>query len=145
MVPLRPYITRLCARVSVDQLRGTIRLTCGSSDITMQVGSLQAHSQRGPLALRAAPFEQDDAIYVPLAAIARERGELVSYEAQAHTVLVADAIAPPLATMTPYNASEPRVAPTQIFTAEPKRTDRPVLSGTPHPRRTPIPATPSWP
>lgn len=145
MVPLRPYITRLGGRVSVDPERGTITVGRGASEIVMHLGSLRAQSGAGPLELRAAPFAADDVIYVPLAATARALGETVTYQAQLRTVLVELRGSPPLATMTPYDPLQQRVTPTQIFTAEPKRTERAVLTGTPHPRRTPIPATPSRP
>ena len=145
MVPLRPYITRLAARISVDPQRGTITIGRGAREIVVQVGSLRAQGSDGAMQLRAAPFLADDAIYVPLAAIARALGGSVSYAPAWHAVLVGFSGAPPLATMTPFNVDEPQVAPTQIFTAQPKRIARPVLSGTPRPRRTPIPVRPSRP
>ena len=145
MVPLRPYITRLSARISVDPRRCTISIGSGSRAIVMHVGSLRAQGAAGTMALRAAPFVADHAIYVPLAVVARELGASVWYAPASHAVFVEFEAAHPLASMTPFNSNEPSIAPTRLFTAQPTRVERPVVRGTPHPRRTPIPATPSRP
>ena len=50
-----------------------------------------------------------------------------------------------LGTLAPYDRTAPEVAATAVFTPQPTVAPRPVPSGVPRPRRTPVSVIPSYP
>ncbi len=79
---------------------------------------------------------------VPLAEPLRALGERVRYDARSRTLFVTtpgDGKAPLARAFSPQSQT---VAPRGVFTPEPIATPRPVWSGSPFPRRTPLPFPP---
>ena len=83
------------------------------------------------------PTALDDA-YVPLASVLRALGLSVAYHSGRVDIRTAYL---PLTSPTPFDATQPSVAPTAVFTPVPVQTPRPVWTGSPLPRRTPLPVT----
>ena len=145
MVPLRPYIVRLAGRISFDPRAGTLAIERGSTRVHLRLGSLHGSIDDMAIALPAAPFVRGDAVYVPLAAVARALGDRVAYAARLHAVEVLTAQPRPLSLMTPFDPLGPSAAPTVIFTPQPIVTERPLVRESPRPRRTPLAVRPSRP
>ena len=76
--------------------------------------------------------------YVTLAPILRLLGAAVHYDGHRHELDVRIA-GNPVATPTPFNAAVPRAPSATVFTPQPSPTPRPIVSGKPAPRRTPLP------
>ncbi|MDP9016938.1 MAG: hypothetical protein M3N19_01280 [Candidatus Eremiobacteraeota bacterium] len=127
--PIAPYITRIADRIAYSG--GTMIITRGSSEVRIRVGI------REPRSLQA--------VYVPLATILRRLGARASYDAARRVLEVHVEHAGDLATMPPFVSSHPQGRPIRVFTPEPVASPRPVYTGSPHPRRTPIIITTSRP
>lgn len=127
--PVAPYITRIADRIGFD--RGALVASRGGLTVRM----------------RAAQFEPQDLSrsYVPVAALFTGLGARVHYDAQRHVLEVQLSRAATVTHVPPFQAPQPHVRPTRVFTPEPIVTPRPVFSGTPHPRRTPIVVSTSRP
>ena len=82
--------------------------------------------------------------YVPLAALAQALGGSVLYDAHSRSIALHFDAQRAVRTPQPFDPAAPRVAPTMVFTPEPRpATPRPIETGAPRPRRTAIPETPS--
>ncbi|MEO6913857.1 MAG: hypothetical protein ABI182_07550, partial [Candidatus Baltobacteraceae bacterium] len=82
--------------------------------------------------------------YVEIAPLLRALGETVSFDRVHQTLNVRTPVDPTVQSPSPFNPSVPQAAPTALFTAGPIETPRPIFSGPPRPRRTPVPLeTPS--
>jgi hypothetical protein len=91
-------------------------------------------------------FVRDGTPYVALGPLVRELGGTSQFDARTKTLAVALPSDRTLQTPAPFDSAAPRVSPTALFTPEPPRpTPRAVATGVPQPRRTAIPAVPSWP
>ena len=105
--------------------------------VTARHGSLRC-SQRA--------LPQSDPPLVALAPLARCLGATVAWDNRTKTLAIAFDGAAAVVTMPPYDPNAPRVAPTSVFTPEPRPpTPRAIATGEPRPRRTAIPVVPSWP
>jgi hypothetical protein len=124
--PVAPLITRLADRIWFE----------GDTLVVERDG----RSVRVRLA--PSPGQRFDAAYVPAGATLRALGASVRYDASRHRLLVSTPMRGGVASPTPFDAAAPEVAPSAVFTTVPPPTPRPVWSGSPLPRRTPLPAPP---
>ena len=91
-------------------------------------------------------FVADGTPYVALGALVRKLGGSVQFDTRSKTIAIELAPERVLETPAPFDPRAPQASPTAIFTSEPPRpTPRAVATGVPQPRRTAIPAVPSWP
>jgi hypothetical protein len=102
-------------------------------------------AQRGERACIARIVGTEDAPLVELAPLARCLGAAVSWDPASRTLGLAFAPAVQSREHPPFDPRAPQVTPTTIFTPEPIRTPRVLVTGSPIPRRTAIPVTPSFP
>jgi len=94
---------------------------------------------RVPLALRFS--EGIGGLGVEVAPVLRALGDSVYYSPPSRTLEVRTPPPQPVASAQPPETMP--VAPRDVFTPEPSATVRPVWSGSPLPRRTPLPAPPA--
>lgn len=145
MVPVHSVVTAFADGVSFGPA-GSITIVAGTHRCLLQVGSREMRCDDVPRSIAAAPFERDGATYVPVADLARAVGGTVAFDGKTKTAALRFPLRTAVQTPVPFDPRVPQVAPTQLFTPEPARrtpTPRPVETGSPRPRRTAIPATPS--
>jgi hypothetical protein len=130
--PIEPYLTRVAQRI--DVVGNYLVLTRGSHHV-----SVAAMAQDAGLAQTE----------VALAPLLRGLGERVVLNAPAGRIEVTSPQAVTVADPMPFDPRAPQVAPVVVFTPTPAPTPRLTWTGTPVPRRTPIPlgawATPKPP
>lgn len=129
--PLDPIVRKVAQRVEFDA-RGAITLERDGRRIVV----------RPP---EEAVREADGTVYVRLGTVVRELGGSIDFDAVRKVVTIEMPGPLPVTTATPFNPANPSVAPTIVFTPQPTTTPRPVPSGIPQPRRTPISVIPSYP
>ncbi|HEY8313489.1 MAG TPA: hypothetical protein VIG51_04870 [Candidatus Baltobacteraceae bacterium] len=131
------YLERGRVLAPVDPFLTAVADSIGYDDRTMIVSLGDRFSQ---IRLARRPFPGDlHAVYVEIAPILRNLGEMVRYDSAAHVLYVKTPGPRVLAMPTPFNPAVPRFVPTTVFTPTPATTPRPVFTGAPIPRRTPIP------
>jgi hypothetical protein len=81
--------------------------------------------------------------YVALGPVLRGLGARVEFDRARRLIVVRSPRPVGIRSPAPFDPQAPQVAPTTVFTPEPVPTPRPVWTGSPRPRRTPIPAG-SW-
>ncbi len=121
--PIDPFLTAVVDHIGYD--RTAMIVTRG--DRFAQI----------PLARPPSPGELRTT-YVAVAPILRTLGETVHYD-PVRRELDIETPERTVALPTPFNAAVPRAEPTAVFTPTPAVTPRPVFSGPPLPRRTPVP------
>ena len=102
--------------------------------------------RRGERVCVARPLAESDPPLVAIAPLARCLGGSVGWDNRTKTLLLAFDGPVEVRTLPPYDPNAPRAVPTMVFTPEPAApTPRVIATGSPRPRRTAIPVTPSWP
>jgi hypothetical protein len=143
--PVNPYLSGLASSIAVDEERGTIVFVRGDAFVVVTVGRRLARLGKASVALPLAPFLRDGSPFIPLAAVARGLGAVVSFDDASKTLNIGfPGPHPPLVTLAPYAAVPGAPAPSP-FRVDPTATPRPTFTGIPQPRRTPIEAVPSRP
>ena len=103
-------------------------------------------ARRGERICAARPLAASDPVFVAIAPLARCLGGDVAWEGRTKTLMLAFDGPVEVRTLPPYDPNAPRAVPTTVFTPEPAPpTPRVIATGSPRPRRTAIPVTPSWP
>jgi hypothetical protein len=103
-------------------------------------------ARRGTRTCVAHPAVPGDPELLAIGPLARCLGAHVAWDGRTKTLGVTFAEPVAVGTPRPYDPNAPRVAPTTVFTPEPAPpTPRVIVTGSPRPRRTAIPVTPSWP
>jgi len=144
-IAVTPAFTRIVQRITVDPDTGRIVFENAKHHAELQVGMRQATVDGRPITIAFAPFSRAGDLYVPFADVVRAFGGTIASEPRSKRIVVTTNEAAPLATMKPFDARAPQVTPRVIFTPERKVSPRPEISGSPAPRRTPIPVVPSRP
>ncbi len=103
-------------------------------------------ARRGERTCVARPDAPGEPELLAIGPLARCLGARVAWDGRTKTLGLSFGGPIVLVTPRPYDPSAPRVAPTTVFTPEPAPpTPRVIVTGSPQPRRTAIPVTPSWP
>ncbi len=97
--------------------------------------------RRGDRSVMLVPRICNGEPYVALAAAVRGLGGSAEYVGRAHLLSIVF-VPTPLVTMTPFAGYVPLPGPLPTFTAKPTDAPQPVVTGIPHPRRTPIVISP---
>ncbi|GAC1614480.1 MAG: hypothetical protein NVS9B12_15310 [Vulcanimicrobiaceae bacterium] len=119
--PVAPYVTHVADLIGYTGAVMIVRR--GPAEVRIRTGA------RDPKSLQA--------LYVPVAVILRGLGATVSYDAHRRVLQIEMRTNFAVGTMRPSRASP--VSPLGgVFTPEPIATPRPVYTGSPHPRRTPV-------
>jgi hypothetical protein len=144
MAPVAPVVTQFTERAAVDG--NTITLVRGGHTCVLRVGSDTITCDGVGTTLPVAPYGRGGIAFVPLAEVARALGGAAEYNP--HSRIVALDVPPPTVVKSPapFNPAAPSATPTVVFTPSPSPappTAKPSDPGSPQPRRTAIPATPS--
>ncbi len=142
LAPLGAVVDRIATARDVDPRTGEITLVRAGHHVVLRLDSFEGVVDGTRVHLEAAPFRERDEIFVPLAPVARAFQVRLVFDGRTRTVAIGiPRDDQPLATMSPFDpraTSSPIVYPSP--TVPPTATPRPVESGSPRPRRTPIPA-----
>ena len=144
-VAVTPALTRIVQRISIDPQTQRIVFADSHHSAEMGLGTRSASIDGRSVQIRFAPFARKGEVYVPLADLVRAFGGTIEWHPRERAIVVTADAGTGIATMPPFDPSAPQVVPHTVFTPEPVVTPRPVVSGSPHPRRTPIPVVPSRP
>ena len=144
-VAVTPALTRIVQRITVDPDTERIIFANSQHRAELQIGMRQATVDGRPITVAFAPFSRAGEVYVPFADVVRAFGGTITSEPQTKRIVVTTNEPASFATMQPFDARAPQVTPRVIFTPERKVSPRPEISGSPRPRRTPIPVVPSRP
>ena len=126
--PVSPLLTRVVDRLWFD----------GQHD-----GARARRAARSRALPPAAAARLENA-YVMVGPVLRELGIAVRYEAAGQRLSVSTPGHGAVASPTPFNPAAPTVAPSAVFTPAEPSTPRPLWTGSPLPRRTPLPHPPPF-
>ena len=137
VVPLDPYLVGLTTRIEVDPLAGTITFLRDDDSVTIAPGKRTASVGSRLVRLPIAPYLREGGLIIPLAPVARGLGLRVSFDGRTRVLTVLSPAPRPLRTPVPYvtPSGAPTVAPVRVDATP---TPRPIVTGIPRPRRTPI-------
>lgn len=121
--PVDPFLTRVADRIAYAG--GFAILTRGARNVRVR--------------LAAGPPSNLSQTYVALVPLLRALGESVRLDPANETLEVRTPAGAGIAAQGPYDDRVRAIAPRVVFTPSPVPTDRPTWTGTPRPRRTPIP------
>jgi len=124
--PVSPLLTRLADRVWSQG--DTLIITRGDARVRVVIA-------------RALP-EQLNGEFVAVGPVLRALGASVRYDASRRSLIVHVPARAVVASPTPFNPSLPSVRPSAVFSPAVSPTPRPAWTGSPLPRRTPLPAPP---
>jgi hypothetical protein len=124
--PVSPLLTRLADRVWSQG--NTLVIVRGNARVRVAL----LHARAGPL----------DGDFVAVGPVLRALGASVQYEPAVRRLIVRVPSRAVVESPTPFNPSAPSVRPSAVFTPTLSPTPRPVWSGSPLPRRTPLPVPP---
>ncbi len=129
VAPLQTIVADLASCATYTPGSGAIQLERGGRRLVVKV-----------------VFVADGTPYVMLEPLVRKLGGSATFDSRSKTLGIVLPVERVLETPAPYDPRLPQVAPTMLFTPEPPRpTPRALATGVPLPRRTAIPAVPSWP
>jgi hypothetical protein len=141
--PLDPFVRRLAGRIEYDPSTGAIRIARDGRTAELAIGDRTLRGDSKNATLPIAPFLRDGEPQIPLAAVARALGAIVSYDARSRTIEILEP--PPAELVSPAPAVVPAGPPRATFAPQAIATPRPVVTGLPQPRRTPVSERPSQP
>jgi len=144
MAPLAPVVTHFTERAVVDG--DTITLVRNDRTCVLRIGSDSITCDGVKKTLPVAPFGRAGVAFVPLAEVARALGGAAAYDPHTRIVALDVPSDTALKSPAPFDPSAPQASPSVVFTPSPvpvPATPRPLDTGSPQPRRTAIPATPS--
>ena len=141
--PLDPFVRRLARRIEFDPATGAIRIAGESRTAVLAIGDRTLRGDTRSATLPIAPFLRDGQPQIPLAAVARALGASVRYDARSRTLEIVEA--PPQELRSPEPEAVPPGPVRATFTPQAIATPRPVVTGIPQVRRTPVWEQPSQP
>jgi len=137
VAPLEPYVAAIAQRIEPDQNGLRFVFQRGSRSVTVSIGSQVARSGPAVESLPIAPYLRGGEAFIPLAAVARDLGAAVDFDAATKTLHVS--LPPePLATLSPSGPWTPGPGPFVTFAPPQTPAPAPLVTGIPRPRRTPI-------
>lgn len=122
LAPIAPLFTQIADRIAYES--GTLRIFRGDRFTQVRVRTV-------------APTDYPKT-FIAIGSALRDLGLGVRFNGAERALYITTPSALPKPSMTPFNPNVPRPAPTMIFTPEHVATPRPVFTGAPRPRRTPI-------
>ncbi len=120
--PVAPYLTRIADHIGYAG--GMMILRRGTAEVRIRTGTYDPKSL--------------PALYIPVAAVLRGLGARVTYDSGRRILEIRIRASDAVQIMSPYPPRAPAARPTTVFTPEPVPTPRPIYTGVPHPRRTPV-------
>jgi hypothetical protein len=143
VAPLDPFVRRLARLIEFDRASGAIRIAGEGRTAELAIGDRTLRGDTRTAMLPIAPFLRDGQPQIPLAAVARALGASVRYDARSRTLEIVEA--PPPELRSPEPEAVPPGPVRATFTPQPIATPRPVVTGIPQVRRTPVWEQPSQP
>lgn len=137
VAPLVPFVRDFADRIERSSDGSRVRIVRGERDVVVRIAAFpcsDSSDMRASFIVACVPL---DTVEIPLAAVARALGASVSYDARARTLAIV-LVPGPIATLTavPYVRPAPGTVATFAPTSSPM--PRPIVTGIPRPRRTPI-------